>query len=599
MSKTLQKLQLEQAEINNRRCLTYVEGRDFRRACIEFSRAILLAPNEPSYYLHRAEALRELGDLVASAANYRKALLLIDEKNLERAGKLHLENRLVTATPPRFVQRRLAACLLDQGTKLVLCEELSSVREGMELLHQSWELFAPSIPLMSSNDGRCIRVPDHPSGIAPPMDVEDWRKSLLPIVARGHMKLSQYEQAIEVLYRLTYLFENNVEFWVLRSKAHKALGMTALVKFDRDRIVRLDSSPKLIEHLTAYLVEKSIEHKNTADTLAIQNELELAAVSFTTALELDPQDTWSKLKRARVYERLDKLDLALRDYEATLATNAEEIYDTLRTRIELRIASIHHKLGEMALNRTDFRAAIAAFDRAVVNSQTKEPRYLKSRADAYLAAGDRNRALADYSRTIELTVECTNELTKTPTPAADSRTPSSLTVPEVNEGSTVLIRPSLSEKESVDQNSPGLKPITATDLQEMRATCTNILLENAEALFSRGAYVEVVRVCTKDVESAKLDLQRILALNPRHPDARSMLDNLTREGFEIVKAFPAGKTRKEGDSKKRKSIKIKKEGPTVVLSGKGMNGGRANASSTPAQASRPQSGESSHTLENS
>jgi hypothetical protein len=44
-----------------------------------FSRSVYLVPDEPSYYIHRAEAYLYLNDFESALANFRKARLLIKD----------------------------------------------------------------------------------------------------------------------------------------------------------------------------------------------------------------------------------------------------------------------------------------------------------------------------------------------------------------------------------------------------------------------------------------------------------------------------------------------------------------------------------------
>ncbi|KXS17573.1 TPR-like protein [Gonapodya prolifera JEL478] len=542
---------MEQAERKNILCLaTHHDLGDPHRAAISFSRPILLAPNEPTYYFHRAEALRDLGDMVASAANYRKALYLIESRKPPR-GREESKHTVTSSDRPRFLERRLAGCLLEHGNKLVNADDKTQVHEGIRLLQQSWNCFAPSTPLISLTDGRYTVNVEVPTGPPLPKDVELWRQAVLSPLAHAYMKLSEYESAIEILYRLTFMSDTDVELWVMRSKAHKALGKTSLVKFDRDRIVQIDPSPHLIEHLTVYLVEQSVEHKNRADILSLQKELELSVISYTTALELDPDDTWSKLNRARVLHGLLKFEPALRDYESVLSSASPEVSPSLRVQVRAEMGAIHWKRARRALSRGDLPTALNEFDSAITNANEKEPRYFVDRAAARLAAGDKRGALADYAKAIEL---CE---------AQESTNPGSLS--------------------NLDAQAPPRAPdliVPPAEVRTMRATCASFHLELAEHLIARCCFIEaalafqpdnveclirraVASISLTNVEAARADLEHALRLNPRHPEARSVLDNLAGESYDVVKAFP-GRERRAN----KRQAKHKREGGARGKGGK-------------------------------
>lgn len=99
-------------------------------------------------------------------------------------------------------------------------------------------------------------------------------------------------------------------------------------------------------------------HSNRANILVTQGKLEQALPEYTAALELAPlePDVWVILvNRACVYRGLGQLQLALQDFNASLATGSPDLSSIYSNR-----ASVYERMEKWDLALRDYQRAIEA-----------------------------------------------------------------------------------------------------------------------------------------------------------------------------------------------------------------------------------------------
>lgn len=123
-----------------------------------------------------------------------------------------------------------------------------------------------------------------------------------------------------------------------------------------------------------------------------QGKFDEAIVRFDEAIRLDPASGEFMLGRAEAYNRSDRPQRALEDYDKALALGHLTLDDTYRLRVG--VGAAHLKLKNM-------KAAIESLDKAVELA----PSYanaLRYRGLAYEAAGEFDRASRDYEAVLRL-----------------------------------------------------------------------------------------------------------------------------------------------------------------------------------------------------
>jgi tetratricopeptide (TPR) repeat protein len=98
--------------------LAYLEEGSITKATSQFTKACLLAPAEPSYFLHKAESSIDAGDISTAISIYRIAIQKINQaqsqsqsrENITQPRRLYLETRLAS------IHYLYGQVLLDQVT---------------------------------------------------------------------------------------------------------------------------------------------------------------------------------------------------------------------------------------------------------------------------------------------------------------------------------------------------------------------------------------------------------------------------------------------------------------------------------------------------
>ncbi|KAJ3355981.1 Tetratricopeptide repeat protein 16 [Entophlyctis luteolus] len=311
-----------------------------------FSRAVFLDGSEPCFYLNRAEAYLLINDFESTIANLKKAQSLLpalqrtDEKNGRERTPLNPDSadcwRLATATT------QTASAVEDSDLffnfeKAITYIGLNKTDETIELLHK----------LIEDKDAR-----------------------------------------------------NVVDLRVLRAKLNSELNAVDLVNMDVVRITQLAPAHPEVRQLMEYIIWTAIQLKNKASSHILKGQFDLAVIFLNHALELDPTDWISLLKRGTLFFEMGHFDSAIADLLKVM-----DIDDRDKTRdseVRSLIGGVYNKMGvENFLQREKKRLqhyskAKTCFESAL-GFVENEPVVYKNLADCFLAMCDE----AEYEKALE------------------------------------------------------------------------------------------------------------------------------------------------------------------------------------------------------
>lgn len=151
-----------------------------------------------------------------------------------------------------------------------------------------------------------------------------------------------------------------------------------------------------------------------ADAYARTGEFDRASADYRMAIGLDPNFDVAYAMRGEMYAQQGEYDMAIVNYGIAVRLATDETYG----------AYAHLRRGETHAMRNEYDMAIADFENAIrlggsaahaLASKRDIRGYLESqfsaayahalKGDAYLAIGDRDRAIADYGEAINLGAE--------------------------------------------------------------------------------------------------------------------------------------------------------------------------------------------------
>jgi tetratricopeptide (TPR) repeat protein len=116
-----------------------------------------------------------------------------------------------------------------------------------------------------------------------------------------------------------------------------------------------------------------------------QGNDEAALHDFDEALKLAPTNSAALGDRANIYVKKGLIDRALDDLNAAIKASAPNVY-----------YATYEKRGDLLLKKSDYSGAIEDYTRAIGGAGLWKRFPTLKRADAYMASGDTERALADY-----------------------------------------------------------------------------------------------------------------------------------------------------------------------------------------------------------
>ncbi|KAJ3099345.1 Tetratricopeptide repeat protein 16 [Phlyctochytrium planicorne] len=340
------KILSEKADANNINGLDSLTHQDPSMAICWFSRSIFLDANEPSYFVNRAEAFLKATDMESAIANYFTALNMIEKWP---GGKTSL-----------WIQRRL------RKVCFVWAQILLDQRRFKDAMHQLQ---------MAKGFGMN----------------ED---AVLSRMTVAYIGMSQFDNALELLYSLTCRNPEDPEYFILRAKIYRHMGNVDFVNIDTQKAIQLAPSHPEIKGLLEYIMLVAIRYKNKASDQILKGQYDTAIYFLNHALELDPMDWVLLFKRGILFSEIGHFESAIVDLSSVLE---HPEYDKRReTEIKAHLGSVYNKLGVDYFQKGIFGDALNSFTTALTYNAT-EPAIYKNRADCYIRFGMIENTLKDLT----------------------------------------------------------------------------------------------------------------------------------------------------------------------------------------------------------
>ncbi|KAI8847650.1 hypothetical protein BC829DRAFT_236686 [Chytridium lagenaria] len=339
---------IQRSELNNNKGCTALGHSHYVEAIALFSRAIFLHPQEPSFFVNRAEAFLKVVDFESAIANYQVAIDLIANNSSQQKESVWLNRR------QRKVHFLWGQIFLDQRR----------YREALEQFEIAKGL-----------------------GMA-----ED---AVLARMAVTYIGMRKFDYALELLYVLTSRNPNHADLFILRAKIYRQQGNVDFVNIDTQRAIQLQPSHPEIRGLLEYTMLVAIRYKNKASDQILKGKFDVAIYFLNHALELDPMDWVLLFKRGILFSEIGQFESAIVDLTAVL--EHPEYDKTRESEIRAHLGSVYNKLGVSLFQSGNFTESLTAFTTALSFNQS-EPVVYKNRADCYLRFGEVEKTLKDLAK---------------------------------------------------------------------------------------------------------------------------------------------------------------------------------------------------------
>ncbi|KAJ3009057.1 Tetratricopeptide repeat protein 16 [Thoreauomyces humboldtii] len=340
-----------------------------------FTRAIHLLPEEPTFYHHRAEALLLTLDLETAISNFRHHAHLVSQLRSTTAWERSLLVRPITADSAKE----------GDGSVWIMRYRLAPVvyTWGQCLLDQ--KRFAEALKMFEYAGTLGFKT-----------------ESVLLRCALAHIGLAAYDTALEILYKLTDVPSPpspSIELYILRAKIYRHLGNVDFTNLDVQRALKIDASHPELPDLLQFTLRIAIDHKNNASEQILRGRPIAAIQCLTHAIDLDPDDWTLMFKRGTLLAETGQHDGAIMDLERVLAYQTSNGMSSEEVRRQL--AEVQVRLGTELGRCKDVEGAIERFTVALGYAPS-DPRIWKKRGDCFLAIRDVIKSIADLSRAVEL-----------------------------------------------------------------------------------------------------------------------------------------------------------------------------------------------------
>jgi Tfp pilus assembly protein PilF len=201
----------QKAGERNEMGLAYLEKGNVTNAMSQFSKACLLAPNEPTYFLHKAESLVEAGEISTAIITYRIAIQKITQSQ---------PHDDITATPRRqlYLETRLASIHYLYGQVLL---DKKRYAESLDNFQAAFEY--------------------------------GWNQDQVQLrMALVHIGMKDLDVALQLICDLLIRSPRNVSLLALRARIYVLLDMVDFVNIDIEQIASIDKTHHCIKQLERY-----------------------------------------------------------------------------------------------------------------------------------------------------------------------------------------------------------------------------------------------------------------------------------------------------------------------------------------------------------
>ncbi len=156
---------------------------------------------------------------------------------------------------------------------------------------------------------------------------------------------------------------------------------------------KLKQYQRAIDDFTAVIAKKPIDRygksilRERAKAYEALKKYELAIADLTKAVSIDPKASWLIEHRTRLYLKVGKYDKALEDLKILMTKSKEPL--------------LYFRRGQAFFGKKRYHVAIEDFSMAIEKAPRFTGAYLY-RADAFVATGQRTKAIADLKVALRL-----------------------------------------------------------------------------------------------------------------------------------------------------------------------------------------------------
>lgn len=189
--------------------------------------------------------------------------------------------------------------------------------------------------------------------------------------------LGQIDDAMETIYKLIDIEQDNPHLYILRAKLYRSLKNVDFANIDLQRACRLQPDHPEIPELQQYVLSVAVDLKNQASSQMLKHQPNTAIWYLNHAIELDSADWTSIFRRGVLLAEIHNYDSAIEDLLTVLSNPVRDI--SRDQEVKNHIGSIYNKIGVIAYQNGALKDAILKFTTALTFN-SKEPVVWKNRA---------------------------------------------------------------------------------------------------------------------------------------------------------------------------------------------------------------------------
>ncbi|KAJ3074394.1 Tetratricopeptide repeat protein 16 [Podochytrium sp. JEL0797] len=463
--------------------------KDVHTAIASLSRAIFLNNNEPIFYIHKAHAFLLVNDFESCIANMRQAQDMLKPRAVVQKWKPEVG----------AIWRGIATAEDGEGEG-----DLFFRRDKFEATASSSNWFNIRLRRIYYTFGQILldqrRLYEAMKYFKLARDYGMCEYSVYLRMVAIYIGLHKSDLALELLYRLIEKFPTNPDLYILRAKLYSELKHVDLVSIDLHKVVRLAPQHPEIKQLMEYTIWTAIKYKNKASLQILHGQFDVATFFLNHALELDPTDWITLMKRGVVFSEMGHYESALADLMCVLEMDERD--KERDSEINSYIGSVYNRLGVEHFLNQSYEDAVTALKSALKFTST-EGIIFKNLADCYekLHQGEQHEIC--LSRALHLN----------PT---DDESRQKLAHLYFQRGESAIFA--------------GHCPYGLIELSKAIDLDPTV----PEYIFERGR----THLLTEQIDSAREDLTRVLKMDPLNREAAAMLDQLTlppQKGSDVIK----------------------------------------------------------------
>eukprot|EP00842_Homolaphlyctis_polyrhiza_P006394 jgi/Hompol1/6756/HPOL_005071-RA len=385
----------------------HMQKRDYTQAIAEFTRSIHLAPEEPSYYWHRAEAYFKALDFDSAMTDFKQHELLTPITSQAS----HQNNRepFTIALQPDGTVSVLHGSIANGASNGPYHKSITPdplMESDGPLKSKSVYVITKRMAYVAYLWGQCLldqqRFSEALAQFYTAQRLRFRLDSVLLRIALAKIGLAEIDDATEILYALIDMNPKNADLYILRAKIYRSLRNVDFANIDLQHAIKLAPKHPEIPDLKKYILSVAVDLKNKASQQIIKKQPNTAIWYLNHAIELDADDWTIVFKRGVLLAEIHNYDGALEDLLNVLSN---DLRDTSRDQeIKNHIGSVYNKVGIIAYQNAAYDEAYQKFTTALTFNSA-EPVVWKNRSDCLFAKRDIEGALRDLEQCYRLNPE--------------------------------------------------------------------------------------------------------------------------------------------------------------------------------------------------